>query len=87
MTDHFNRHIAWSQELYFINPSEQGRQVARAHWYLSDDDTICGSGTPDPKEINWNGMNTHIHSDGGVCELCESGDEISPAYEDRSSVP
>ena len=80
MIDHKGRHIAWGQELYFTDPSNGDKQVCRAHWYLSDDDTIGGSGAPDPKEINWKGRNTHIHSDGDVCELCESGDSIAKAY-------
>lgn len=70
-------HVAWSQEILFVDPSNGYRQVARCHWYLGDDcEFICGSGAPDPKELNCQGINYHIHKNGALCELCENGDRI-----------
>jgi hypothetical protein len=81
MTDHTGKHIRWSQELRFVDALTR-EEICRCHWYLSDDDTVCGSGAPDPKEINIKGVNVHIHSDGGTCELCEEGDRLPAAVND-----
>jgi len=82
MIDLRGKHIAWCQELIFTNPSDGNKQVMRAQWYLTDDCEIAASGAPDPKEINWKGINTHLHSKDGTCELCEAGDPLPPAIND-----
>lgn len=77
--DRFGSAVKWSQEVLFTDPANGNRQVARCHWYLGEDwDFICGSGAPDPKELDWESINYRIHKDGRLCELCESGDRIVP---------
>ncbi len=82
MIDLQGRHIAWSQELLFTNPLDGNKHVVRAQWYLTGEYEIAASGAPDPKEINWKGVNTHIHQRDKTCELCDAGDPLPPAIND-----
>ncbi len=78
-TDRFGNEVRWTQEILFVDPANGNMQVARCHWYLGEDmSLICGSGAPDPKELNWGGINYHLHKDGALCERCEAGDRIQP---------
>jgi len=86
LIDHRGRVCTWNDELFILDDmySEDKHQhdVARAHRYRTDDDTIGGSGLWDPKEIMLQDVNYRIFSTKKgrppTCELCEADDMIPP---------
>ena len=48
-------HCTHSQSVYYIDLAS-GAEVARVHQYLRPDNTIGGSGKPDPKRLVQNGI-------------------------------
>jgi hypothetical protein len=64
----------YNQEFKLID-RESGEEVVRCHWFLqADKKTVCASGHPDPKEINWKGFNYHQKGKSTPdCEHCDAG--------------
>ncbi|HYP06009.1 MAG TPA: hypothetical protein VER03_07210 [Bryobacteraceae bacterium] len=62
---------AYNQEFILKHATNHQEEVCRCHWLLADDGvTIRAGGFPNPKEINWRGLNFHRFKSAGHCEYC-----------------
>jgi len=80
--DHKGQQCVRNQEILILDrnyPQEHHRhEVARVHRFITDQGTVGASGMPDPKEMMLGDNNYRKRKEDHDCELCESGDMISP---------